>query len=68
MCILGDLLFMWGVVTSFQFCVSVVASQRNPVLALRKWKMHLSWDETKIGLRGVPRHTKGHACVQYGII
>jgi hypothetical protein len=27
----------------------------------------LSWDETKIGLRGVPRHPKGHARVRYGI-
>jgi hypothetical protein len=59
MCILGGLLFMWGVVPSFPFAVSMAGSQ-NPILALQKWKTHFSWDEMKIGLRGVPRHPKGH--------
>jgi hypothetical protein len=49
--ILGGLLFMWDVVPSFQFRVSVAASQKNPVSTLRKWKKHFSWDETKCMLQ-----------------
>jgi hypothetical protein len=30
----GGLLFMWGVVPNFPFAVSVVASQKTPILAL----------------------------------
>jgi hypothetical protein len=63
-----DLLFMWGVFPSFQFRVSVAASQKNLISVLQKWKKHFSWYETKIGLRGVPRHPKGHAHVRYGLI
>jgi hypothetical protein len=58
--ILGDLLFMWGVVPCFKFCVSIAASQKNPVSALRKWKKHFSWDETKIAtvaFLAIPRTT-----------
>jgi hypothetical protein len=54
----GGLLFMWGVMPSFRFHVSVAASQKNLI----------SWDETKISLRGIPRHPKGHARVRYGLI
>jgi hypothetical protein len=54
---------MWGVVPSFRFAVLVVASQKTLILELRKWKKHFSWDETKIGFCGVPRHPKGHAHV-----
>jgi hypothetical protein len=68
MCILGGLLFMWGVVPSFRFAISVAASQENPILAPRKWKNHFSWDKMNIGLRGVPRHPKGHVCVLYGLV
>jgi hypothetical protein len=64
----GGLLFMWGVVPSFRFRVSVAASQKNPISALRKWKKHISWDEKKIGLRGVPRHRKVHARVRCGFV
>jgi hypothetical protein len=39
---------------------------KNPITGPQKWKMHFSWDETKIGLRGVPHQPKGHACVWYG--
>jgi hypothetical protein len=49
--ILGGLLFMWDVVPSFRFRVSVAASQKNPVSTLRKWKKHFSWDETKCMLQ-----------------
>jgi hypothetical protein len=66
--ILGGLLFMWGVVPIFRFAVLVAASQENHISALQKWKKHLSWDETKIGLRGVPRHPKGHTRVRYGLV
>jgi hypothetical protein len=31
-------------------------------------KKHFLWDETKIGLHGVPRHPKGHAHVRYGLV
>jgi hypothetical protein len=58
MCIPGGLLFMWGVVPSFPFAVSVAASQKNSISVLQKWKMHFSWDETKIGPHGVPRDPK----------
>jgi hypothetical protein len=59
---------MWGVFPSFSFRVSIAASQKNPILALQKWKRHFSWDETKIGLHGVPRHPKGHTHVRYGLV
>jgi hypothetical protein len=60
-CIPGGLLFMWGLVPSFPFAVSVAASQKNLISALQKWKTHFSWDETKIGLRA--RHPKVHTRV-----
>jgi hypothetical protein len=41
---------------------------KTPVSALQRWKMHFSWDETKIGLRGLSHHPKGLACVRYGLI
>jgi hypothetical protein len=63
MCMLGGLLFMWDVFPSFQFGVLVAASQKNLISALRKWQKHFSWDEMEIGLRGIPRHLKGHARV-----
>jgi hypothetical protein len=58
---------MWGVFPSFRFRVSVAASQKNLISVLRKWKKHFSY-ETKMGLCGVPRHPKGHACVRYGLV
>jgi hypothetical protein len=42
MCIPGGLLFMWDVVPSFPFAVLVVASQKNLIPALQKWKTHFS--------------------------
>jgi hypothetical protein len=68
MCISDGLLFMWGVVPNFPFAVSVAASQINPILALQKWKMHFSCDETKIGLHGIPCHPKVHVLVRYGLV
>jgi hypothetical protein len=59
---------MWVVFPSFRFRVSIAASQKNPISALQKWKKHFLWDETKIGLCGVPRHPKGHARVRYGLV
>jgi hypothetical protein len=41
---------------------------KNPISALQKWKTHFSWDEMKIGLRGVPSHPKGHTHVRYGLV
>jgi hypothetical protein len=38
------------------------------ILALQKLKKHFLWDKTKNGLCGVPRHPKGHAHVQYGLV
>jgi hypothetical protein len=54
---------MWVLFLSFQFPISVAASQKTLILALQKWKRHFLWDETKIGLCGVPRHPKGHTHV-----
>jgi hypothetical protein len=54
---------MWGVVPSFPFVISVAAAQKTLILAFQKWKTHFSWDETKISLRDVPRHPKGHVRV-----
>jgi hypothetical protein len=68
MCIPGCLLFMWGVFPSFRFRVSVAASPKSPSSALCKRKKHFSWDETKIGLRGIPLHPKGHVRVRYGLV
>jgi hypothetical protein len=59
---------MRGAVPSFPLAISVDALQKIPILALKKMKMHFSWDKTKIGLCGVPRHHKGHACVRYGLV
>jgi hypothetical protein len=59
---------MWGVAHNFQFHVLVAASHKNPILALWKMKKHFSWDESKIGLHGVPRHPKGHTHVRYGLV
>jgi hypothetical protein len=50
---------MWDIVPIFSFVVSMAASQKSPILTLKKWKTHFSWDETKIDLRGIPRHPKG---------
>jgi hypothetical protein len=64
----GGLLFMWGVFSSFRFRVSVAASQKTQFQYSENGKKHFSWDEIKIGLRGVPRHPKGHAGVRYGLV
>jgi hypothetical protein len=64
----SGLLFMWGVFPNFRFFVLVAASQKNSILVLQKWQKHFSWYETKIGLRGVPCHPKGHARVRYGLV
>jgi hypothetical protein len=64
----GGVLFKRGVFPSFQFCVSVAASQKNLISVLRKWKKHFLWYETKIGLCAIPRHPKGHARVRYGLV
>jgi hypothetical protein len=51
------------------FCKKLeLGKLKNPISALRKWKTHFSWEEMKIGLRGIPRHPKGHACVRYGLV
>jgi hypothetical protein len=59
MCILGGLLFIWGVVPSFPFAVLVAVSQENLISALKNWKTHFLWDETKIvvAFLAIPRAT-----------
>jgi hypothetical protein len=48
---------------------SVAASPKNLILALRKWKTHFSCEKkTKNGLCGVPRRSKGHTRVRYGLV
>jgi hypothetical protein len=59
---------MWGLVPSFPFVILVAASQKKPNFGTPKMENALSWDETKIGLHGVPRHPKSHARVQYGLV
>jgi hypothetical protein len=59
---------MCGIFSSFWFHVSVAASQKYPILALRKWKKHFSSVEMKIGLRGDTRHPDGHTRVRYGLV
>jgi hypothetical protein len=68
MCIQGDLLFIRGVVPSFLFAVLVAVSQKIQFRHSKNGKMCFLWDETKIGLCGVPRHHMGHAHVRYGLI
>jgi hypothetical protein len=41
---------------------------QNPISALQKWKKHFSWDEMKIGLRGISRHPNGNAGARYGLV
>jgi hypothetical protein len=52
---------------AFDFAFQWPLHKKNTVLALRQWKKAISWDETKISLRGVPRHLRGHTRVQYGL-
>jgi hypothetical protein len=54
--------------SSFCFRVSIAALQKKNDFAFRKWKRHFSWNETKIGLRGIPRHPKGHTRVWYVLV
>jgi hypothetical protein len=53
---------MWGIFPSFRF----------RVLVARFWHFENGkstlWDETKIGLCGIPRYPKVHACIQYGLV
>jgi hypothetical protein len=41
---------------------------KNPVSALQKWKKALFMGWNEISLHGIPRHPKGHARVQYGLV
>jgi hypothetical protein len=59
---------MWGVFPSFQFRVSVVASQKKPDFGTPKMERALFMVRNKNGLHGIPRHPKGHARVQYGLV
>jgi hypothetical protein len=43
-------------------------TKKNPISALRKWKKHFSWDQTRIDLCGIPRHSKGHTRVRYVLV
>jgi hypothetical protein len=62
------LLFMWSVVPSFRFFISVGASQKTRFWHSENGKKHFSWDKMNIGLCGVPRHPKGHVRIRYGLI
>jgi hypothetical protein len=42
-CILGGLLFMWGVVPSFPFAVLVAASQKNPFWLSENGRRTFGW-------------------------
>jgi hypothetical protein len=55
-------------VPRFPFVILVAVTQKNLISALQKWKTQFSWDKTKIGLHGGPRHPKGHAHVRYGLV
>jgi hypothetical protein len=68
MCILGGLQFMWSIFPSFQFRVSVAASQKKPDFGTSKMEKALFMGRKKIGLRSIPHHPKGHARAQYGLI
>jgi hypothetical protein len=65
---LCDLLKSKKKLTCYSAINLVAASQKNLISILQKWKTHFSWDETKNGIRGVPRHPKGHEHVRYGFV
>ena len=46
----------------------VDASQKNPFLALRKWKMVFLCKENETFLGNIIIHSKMYSCVQYGHI
>jgi hypothetical protein len=58
----------WYVYPRWSIIYMGAASPKNSILTIQKWKMHFSWDKTKINLRGVPRHPKGHGRVRYGLV
>jgi hypothetical protein len=63
MCILGGLLFMWGIVPNFLFAVSVAVSQKNPDFGTPKMEHTLFVGRNRIGLRGIPSPSQGpRAC------
>jgi hypothetical protein len=58
-----------GCFPSFWFRVSVAASPKKNLLRHpENGKKHFSWDETKIGLPGIPLYPKGNARVWYGLV
>jgi hypothetical protein len=67
-CILDSLLFMWGVLPSFRFRVSVAASQKKPDFGTLKIEKALFVGGNKNWSRGIPCHPNGHARVWYSLI
>jgi hypothetical protein len=60
MCILGGLLFMWGVVSSFTFAVLMSTSQKNPISALKNRKCTFRGTKRKLAsvvFLAIPRAT-----------
>jgi hypothetical protein len=68
MCIPCGLLFIWVVVPSFRFRVSIAASQTKPDFGTLKMEKAPFVGRKKIGFHGVPRHPKDHALVRYGLV
>jgi hypothetical protein len=61
MCIPGVLLFICGFVPTVPFTVSVAASQKNTISALRKWKTTFRGTKRKsasIEFLAIPRATR----------
>jgi hypothetical protein len=64
----------WSIIhvwCSFQLSISRFGSRftKKPNFGtLKIEKKHFSWEEIKIGLRGIPCHPNGHARVRYGLI
>jgi hypothetical protein len=63
MCIPGGLLFMWGVVSSFRFRVSIAASHKKPDFSISKMEKTLFVGRNKNRLPWHSSPSKGpHAC------
>jgi hypothetical protein len=58
---------MWDVVLSFHYRFGSCLTKK-PEFSTLKMENTLFVGQTKIDLRGIPRHPKGHVRVRYGLV
>jgi hypothetical protein len=70
----GELCIKYGIISLkiwlFYFCniLLVDASQKNPFLALRKWKILFCATKIKTSQRNIVCHPNMHTCAQYRVV